>query len=161
MGVPSEPDLERVSSDGNGGAPADIEMVRFLREEIRTAVQHELATTSTAPPSYDSAASLLIENPPAANPPDDTDAEVQDANQLKQKPKGWRAHLKDTAIYDGPYSAVILGMAVLGIQSVDNLLGVKALALCLLVTMYLVLSLSFVSFSPHPSLFSYLIAFII
>jgi hypothetical protein len=161
MGVPSEPDLERASSDGNGGAPADIEMVRFLREEIRTAVQHELATTSTAPPSYDSAAPLLIEDPPAANPPDDTNAEVQDANQLKQKPKGWRAHLKDTAIYGGPYCAVILGMAVLGMLGVDNLLEVKALAFCLLVIMYLVWPLSLVSFSPHPSLFSYLIAFVI
>jgi len=159
MGVPSEPDLERASSDGNGGAPADIEMVRFLREEIRTAVQHELATTSTAPPSYDSAAPLLIEDPPAANPPDDTNAEVQDANQLKQKPKGWR--LKDTAIYGGPYCAVILGMAVLGMLGVDNLLEVKALALCLLVTMYFVWPPSLVSFSPHPSLFSYLIAFVI
>lgn len=149
MGVPSEPDIERASSDGNSGAPADIEMVRFLREEIRTAVQHELATTSTAPPSYDSAAPLLIEDPPAANPPDDTNAEVQDAN------------LKDIAIYGGPYCAVILGMAVLGMLGVDNLLEVKVLALCLLVTMYLVWPLSLVSFSPHQSLFSYLIAFVI
>jgi hypothetical protein len=77
------PDLEGAGGDGNGGRSVDVEMAQFIREEIRTAVRHEMNTTSTAPPSYDSSAPLLIEDNPTQNPNDDINAEAQDVNKQK------------------------------------------------------------------------------
>jgi len=39
MGNLSEPDLGDVSGDGNGGSSFEVEMVRLVLEEIRTAVK--------------------------------------------------------------------------------------------------------------------------
>ncbi len=84
-----DPGLERASGDGNGGSPADVDVVRFKREELGIAVQHEFNSL------------LLIEDPPitpGAGPCDDTTAEAQDAaKRAKRKP--WSLVCKNLSFF--------------------------------------------------------------
>jgi hypothetical protein len=132
MGVSSPPDVEPASDDGSGGASVVVEMAHFIREEIRTAVQREMNATSTAPPTYDSSAPLLIEDNPASCPDDDMDTEAQDMD--KKKPRPWRSCFRTFTILL-PFCAVILSMPALGTPPLDEL-SLSTLSVFLLLAMY-------------------------
>jgi hypothetical protein len=138
MANSSEPDLESVHGDKIGGSSVDIEMVRFIREEIRTAVQQEMNTAPTVPPAYDSSVPLLIEDTLTHHPNNDTNAEAQgvDAPKLRR-----RLHEASNFL---PIIAIIASVLVLCITGIDELY-ISALAFMLLVCLSVIHLVVFVS----------------
>jgi hypothetical protein len=130
MYTPSEPNVEQIGIAG--GSSVDVEMVRFLRDEIKSAVHHELHTTVGSPPSYDYSEPLLSQDTPMFNPDEGTSAIGQDIN--KQKLRDWRFWLYVFAVAF-PMLAMILSMPILTISHIDEL-EISVLAFFLVLMIY-------------------------
>jgi hypothetical protein len=125
MGAPSDPGVERIG----GSASVDVEMVRFIREEIKAAVHEEIIATTSAPPCYDSSSHLLADD----GQTEDINTEALDISGYKkaQTPVDWLCGIAVAL----PLVAIILSMPALTISRVDRLC-LSVLAFFLTMAMY-------------------------
>ncbi len=135
MGATGDPDVERI-----GSASVDVEMVRFIRQEIKAAVQEEITATASAPPSYDSSSRLLADDGSAED--GDTEALGVSDNQDSPRPVTW---LRATAIAF-PIAATVVGPLAASISGWDKL-ELSILGFFLVLTMYGSIPVIFVSVS--------------
>lgn len=147
MGAADDIDVENTAGVAHAGG---IEISQLIREEVRAVVREQILGTASepAPPSYDSAATLLATDAARLlnDTLDATETALQDTGKLNPRRRGWLFRLPAwlrLVIGLGPIFTVVFSLPVICLSGIDPLFLCAAAFILLCCTYSLTMFLAF------------------